>query len=465
MTKKIGFWSIVLLTINSIIGSGIFLSPGAVVAKAGSKTPLIYFCAAIFASVLAVTFASASKYVSKSGAAYVYAKAAFGSKIGFYIGLTRYFATCISWGVLATGVVKILLTLFGFDSGNFMDVSIGFVLFMLVMLVINLLGPKVFKIINNTATIAKLSVLIFLILIGIFIVISTKTNHFADINNLKNTSGAPLIPKMTSSIFVMSTIAAFYAFAGFETVASGAGDMEKPEKNLPRAIPLAILIIAIIYILIVTVSMMIDPKSLILSKQVIALVAVFSQPLIKNLILYGALISMFGINVAYSFNTPRALEAISIEKQLSPWFKKRTKQDFPLRAFIITAVIAILIPMAFNYTMTSIMVISSISRFIQFLIVPLAVMMFFYNKNKEKVLDNVQKNIVTDVIIPCIGLVLTAVLLAKFDWLGMFTLINVHGGRSLNLFAILAMAIGYIIMPAVVMTLELSKQAKQSANE
>ena len=76
-----------------------------------------------------------------------------------------------------------------------------------------------------------------------------------------------------------------------------------------------------------------------------------------------------------------------------------------------------------------------------------------------------QKNIVTDVIIPCIGLVLTAVLLAKFDWLGMFTLINVHGGRSLNLFAILAMAIGYIIMPAVVMTLELSKQAKQSANE
>lgn len=179
-------------------------------------------------------------------------------------------------GVLATGVVKILLTLFGFDSGNFLDVSVGFVLFMLVMLVINLLGPKVFKVINNTATLAKLSVLIIVILVGIFIVISTKTNHFAAINSLKNASGAPLIPKMTSSIFVMSTIAAFYAFAGFETVASGSGDMEKPEKNLPRAIPLAIFIIAIIYILVVTVSMMIDPKSLILSKQVIALVAVFS---------------------------------------------------------------------------------------------------------------------------------------------------------------------------------------------
>lgn len=464
MTKKLGFWSIVLLTINSIIGAGIFLSPGAVVAKAGDKTPIIYFCAAIFASVLAITFASASKYVSKSGAAYIYAKVAFGSKIGFYVGLTRYFAACISWGVLATGVVKILLTLFGFNGGDFTTISIGFVLFMMVILVINLLGPKVFKVINNTATIAKLSVLIIVILVGIFIVISTKTNHFSDINNLKNVSGTPLIPKMTSSIFVMSTIAAFYAFAGFETVASGAGDMEKPEKNLPRAIPLAILIIAIVYILIVTVSMMIDPKSLILSKQVIALVTVFSQPLIKNLILYGALISMFGINVAYSFNTPRALEAISIEKQLSPWFKKRTKQDFPLRAFIITAVIAILIPMAFNYTMTSIMVISSISRFIQFLIVPLAVMMFFYNKNKEKVLSNVHKNVVTDMIIPCIGLVLTAILLAKFDWVGMFTVVNANGGRSLNLFAVLAMVIGYVIMPVFVMILETKKRVKPKFN-
>lgn len=173
---------------------------------------------------------------------------------------------------------------------------------------------------------------------------------------------------------------------------------------------------------------------------------------------------MFGINVAYSFNTPRALEAISIEKQLSPWFKKRTKQDFPLRAFVITAVIAILIPMAFQYNMTSIMVISSISRFIQFLIVPLAVMMFFYNKNQEKVLANVHKNFITDVIIPCIGLVLTAILLIKFDWVGMFTMLNAHGGRSLNLFAILSMAIGYIIMPAVVMSLELRKHVKQSVN-
>lgn len=39
---KLGFWSIVLLAINAIIGSGIFLTPGSVVQQAGSKALVVY---------------------------------------------------------------------------------------------------------------------------------------------------------------------------------------------------------------------------------------------------------------------------------------------------------------------------------------------------------------------------------------------------------------------------------------
>ena len=42
MNKKMKFWSIVFLTINSIIGTGIFLSPGGVTKQAGSMAPFIY---------------------------------------------------------------------------------------------------------------------------------------------------------------------------------------------------------------------------------------------------------------------------------------------------------------------------------------------------------------------------------------------------------------------------------------
>ncbi len=115
MKKKLGFYSIVLLTINSIIGTGIFLSPGSVVAKSGNKALMVYALAAIFSAVLAVTFAAAAKYVSKGGAAYAYTKAAFGDDLGYYVGITRYVAAGIAWGVMGTAVVKTVLKIFGLN--------------------------------------------------------------------------------------------------------------------------------------------------------------------------------------------------------------------------------------------------------------------------------------------------------------------------------------------------------------
>ena len=96
-----------------------------------------------------------------------------------------------------------------------------------------------------------------------------------------------LIPSMTVTGFVTAVISAFYAFTGFESIGSGASDMENPEKNLPRAIPLAIGIVAAIYFGIVLVSMFIDPKALITSKEVVVLASVFKSKIISNIIIYG----------------------------------------------------------------------------------------------------------------------------------------------------------------------------------
>ena len=104
--KKLGFWSIVLFAINSIIGSGIFLTPGSVVSMVGAKAPLAYLGAAVIAIVLAISFASAAKYVSKSGGAYAYAKASFGDRFGFYMGVVRYFSASVAWGVMEVSVIK-----------------------------------------------------------------------------------------------------------------------------------------------------------------------------------------------------------------------------------------------------------------------------------------------------------------------------------------------------------------------
>lgn len=444
--QKMNFWSIVLLTINSIIGTGIFLSPGAVAKLVGSKAAMIYLAAAAFAAVLAVTFAAASKYVVKSGAAYAYSKVAFGDEVSSYVGITRVVSASIAWGVMATGVVKTTLSIFGKDSSDMKTVTIGFITLMLILLIINLIGTKLLTLISNISTIGKVGALTITIIAGICILIFSGGSHIEEMNLLKDAEGNNLIPTFTTSVFVTALIGAFYAFTGFESVASGSADMEEPEKNLPRAIPLAIVIIACIYFGIVFVSMYIDPIAMVTSKEPVVLASIFKNQLLQKIIIIGALMSMFGINVAASFHTPRVFEAMANEKQIPEFFAKRTKGGLPLTSFLLTAIIAVVIPLAFNYNMSGIIIISSISRFIQFIIVPLAVISFFYGKNKEEVLQ-ANKSFVMDVIIPIIALLLTVLLLVKFNWAQQFSNKLDDGTTTLNIKAVVSMVIGYVILP------------------
>lgn len=402
-TSKLGFWSIVLLAINSIIGSGIFLTPGNVVQQAGSKALIVYFIAAIFASILAISFAAAAKYVTKSGAAYAYSKAAFGNNVGFYMGILRYFSASVAWGVMAVGVIKSTISIFGGNPNETMSVTIGFLILMAVITIINLFGQKVVKYVMNLATIGKLAALVLIIVAGVvLLIVSGASSNLSQVNKITQ-NGQKIVPTLTTTGFVMAIVSAFYAFTGFESVASGSDDMKNPAKNLPRAIPLAIIVIAVIYIGVVAVAMMLDPKALMTTKQVVAIAAIFKNEILRDVILVGALVSMFGINVASSFNAPRILEAMARENQFSKALTKRTKNNFPIRTFFISVLLAILIPMAFEYNMVNLITLSAMVRFLGFIVVPLAVIKFYRGKTAEPVL-NAQKNVWTDIVVPILSI-------------------------------------------------------------
>lgn len=445
--KKMGFWSIVLLTINSIIGTGIFLSPGGVAKSVGANAPMIYLVAAVFTAVLAITFASAAKYVTKSGAAYAYAKAAFGESIGQYVGITRVMAAGIAWGAMGTFVVRTTLNIFGKEPTS-QNITIGLLVLIATLLIINIIGTKLLTFMSNISTIGKVLALVVTIIAGVAILLMTGQSNIGDINMLKAADGTPLIKPLDATAFVTAVIAAFYAFTGFESVASGSQDMENPEKNLPKAIPLAIGIIALIYFGIVLVGMHINPTALVQSKDVVVLASIFTNPILQKFVVFGALVSMFGINVAASFHTPRVLEAMANEGQVPELFAKRTSNDLPLPAFIFTALVAIIIPLSFGYNLTGVLIISSISRFVQFLVVPVGVVIFYLGNSREKVLD-APKNIVTDVIIPILALVFSVLLLVKFNWKGQFSITNSDGTVQTNVIAIISMVIGYVVLPAI----------------
>lgn len=444
MKSKLGFTSITLLAINAIMGAGIFLTPGTVVKMVGTRAIYAYIIAAIVAAILALTFASAAKYVRKSGAAYSYTKTAFGDAAGFYMDVIRFFSATIAWGVAAVSVVRTLYALFNVQQ-TFLSITIGFLLLVLVMTLFNIFGTRVFMIANNLSTIAKVLVLVFIIIMGAITLIVTGQNHFNDLNNMKS------IPQLTTTNFFMAIITAFYAFTGFESVGTASEDMIEPEKNLPRAIPLAFLIIVLVYVSTITVAMMLDPSGLINTNKVIAIAVIFNNPVTENIIMIGAIIAMLGSNIAAPFNIPRILEAMAKEGQMPSIIAKRTSFNFPLVAYIITVILAVGVPMSFQYSLPFIIVISATVRFAEFLVIPVGVIKFYRGTNVEPIL-NAKKNLFTDVIIPIIAVIASVIILINYDWAGEFSL-KVNGKFILNWYAIWGMIFGFVILPVALYVL------------
>ncbi len=69
-------------------------------------------------------------------------------------------------------------------------------------------------------------------------------------------------------------------------------------------------------------------------------------------------------------------------------------------------------------------------------------------KSKEEIL-NTNKNFIIDVIIPIIALLLTILLLVKFNWAQQFSTKLDDGTVTVNLKAVVSMVIGYLILPIV----------------
>ncbi|BAX94656.1 APC family permease [Mycobacterium shigaense] len=310
---KLGQFSVILLGINSILGAGIFLTPGAVVKIAGPLAPVAYVVAALFAGVLAMVFATAARYVKTNGASYAYTTAAFGQKLGIYAGVTHAVAASIAWGILSSFFVSTLLVVIfphtGWAEGTAVISvkTLGFLICIAVLLLINTFGNRLIAWANAISTIGKVSALTLFIVGGLWIIVTEHLNNYRsssaqDVYQPESYApfGAVDLGQNAVTTLVLATIAALYAFTGFESIANAAEEMKDPERTLPRAIPVAIATVAVAYTLAVVVGMTLGAGEIAHSQQIVKLPAAIGDDVFRTIITIGALVSMFGINLAGS---------------------------------------------------------------------------------------------------------------------------------------------------------------------
>lgn len=109
--ETLSFNSVLLLGINGIVGSGIFLLPGTLFKSAGWASLPMIGLAGLATLMIAMNYAVMASRIDEDGGAWVYANQAFGAHAGFQIGWFSWFLGVIT---ISTEIAAFLTTLSGF---------------------------------------------------------------------------------------------------------------------------------------------------------------------------------------------------------------------------------------------------------------------------------------------------------------------------------------------------------------
>jgi basic amino acid/polyamine antiporter, APA family len=366
LVRGIRRWDLVAIAINGIIGAGIFGLPAKVYSLIGPYSIIAFVACALLVALIILCFAEVSSRFDDTGGPYLYAREAFNPAVAFEIGWLIWLARVTAFAANCNLLINYLAYFWAGASGTYARAAV-IVFVVAVLALVNLLGIRQAAIVSNVFTIGKLVPIIIFIGAGLFFL---------------NPQAFVPGPSPDSGSFSQSVLLLVYAFTGFEMATIPAGEVRDPQRNLPRALVIAILVVAVLYILIQVVCVGTLPGLGQSQKPLADAGTQFLGTAGGAIISAGAIISITGNLNILMLSGSRLPFAMAEQKQL-PAFVGIVHRSFftPYVAILITAGLMLFLTLKSSFVAA--LTISTIARLITYGSTCLALPFFRRRKDLE----------------------------------------------------------------------------------
>jgi APA family basic amino acid/polyamine antiporter len=242
LIRSLGFWGAAGIGIGAIIGTGIFVLIGVAAGVAGPAVILSFIIAGFVALLTGLSTAELSSFIHESGGSYIYTTKAFGAFPGFVVGWMKSFDYIVGASAVSVGFAAYFAYFVGIPATTATIVIVA-TFWPLVLMLLNLKGIQEASWTNNLLVALKILALLIFIVVGASALIASGdySNYF------------PFFPHGFSGVMSGAAII-FFAFIGFNTIATMAEEVKVPERNVPRAILFAFAVCTLIYIAVAIVA-------------------------------------------------------------------------------------------------------------------------------------------------------------------------------------------------------------------
>ena len=318
-----------LYGVGTILGAGVYVLIGKVVGYSGLYAPISFILSAFLAAFTGLSYSELASRIPKNAGEVAYINKAFSNKMLSHI---------VGYLVILTGIVSAATIAKGFAGYLNVFIEIPDIL-VITLLILILGGIASWGISESMFTIAMITLIE---ICGLLIVIFFLGDHLADLPGQIESYIPDLSGTAWSGIF-LGAFLAFYAFIGFEDMVNVAEEVVAPEKTIPKAIIISVVISTLLYFVVALIATLAIPiEQISVSKAPLADILAQKGEFFPYLISVISLIAIVNGSLVQIIMASRVLYGMSSQGLLHPALARlNVKTRTPVNSTILVSAVVL----------------------------------------------------------------------------------------------------------------------------
>ena len=346
LKQSLSWPHLVALGVGAIVGTGILTLIGVGAGKAGPAVILSFAIAGLICACAALAYAEVATMIPASGSAYTYSYVVFGELIAWMIGVALILeytlvvsAVAVGWSGYAAGFLASIGM--GLPTDLTQGPELGGIINLPAIFIIIVVAGLLIAGTRESATLNAILVIIKMAALALFIAVALpvfNADHFTPFMPY----GFPRSGPSGSEVGVMAAAAIiFFAFYGFDAIATAAEEAKNPSRDLAIGIVGSMLVCVLIYMLVAgaAIGALVytgfadspEPLALILRE--------IGQPWAAQVLGASAVIALPTVILAFFYGQSRIFFTIARDGLLPAKLANVSRRGTPVRITIFTAIV------------------------------------------------------------------------------------------------------------------------------
>lgn len=243
--KQLGFWSLTAASIGGVIGSGWLFSAMYAAQAAGPAAILAWIIGGLAMLCVGLVYSELGATRPEAGGIVRYPTYSNGTLVSSIVSWSTWISYSANAPTEASAVMQYLSHFFPalYNGKSLTGLGITFaILLMLVFVVINYFGVRLFARVNNTITAIKVGVPLLTI-----VALLATSFHPGNLNSPAAGGFAPY--GLAGALGAIATSGIVFAYTGFRQAIDLSGEAANPKRDVPRAVITVVLVSIVVYLL------------------------------------------------------------------------------------------------------------------------------------------------------------------------------------------------------------------------